>query len=124
MYDYLKEVYYGGNPPEDLSFHWSHDFNSIGYHFRSYGIAIEERHKREDDFAKQLSHDIRIVERYLNQVHAFLDTGVFEEFDGYYAGCNPCPGWYHCVYDKKKHKFIQTKWTPDKEVTRYGKIKK
>lgn len=116
FYIHMDKVHFNGKLPKDFGWHIIHDFNSIGYHFRAYGQGIMMGKRSKEYYKTKISHDMRVVEKYLNQIHAYLDTGVFVEFDVYYPGSNPYPGWCRYKYDDKKHAMIRVSHIRDEEA--------
>lgn len=104
FYDVLAKQYYKGDPPKELYRIIIHEIAGLGCHFRSYGLGIRLARRPRKWFDKKISRDMLIGERYINQIHAFLDTEVFEEWDWYYFG-DYGTGWQRAVYNKEKHSF-------------------
>lgn len=113
--DYMSVIHFKNNIPEGF-WHVIHDFISVGYHFRCYGQAIMMGRRSKEYYSTKVSHDMRIVEKYLHQVHAYMDTGIFVKFDVYYPGSNPYPGWCHYKYVKERHAMILESHDRDEEV--------
>jgi len=122
-YNHLSERFFNKDAPIELYFHVSHDFASMGYHFRTHHESIRLGLHTRKELNPRITHDLLIIERYIHQIHAYLDSGIFTQWEGYYAGCNPHPGWYTVTFNPKTKKFKQVKWVEDKEVNRDGRIK-
>ena len=119
----LKDNFFDGKYSMELGFKVIHDICAIGGHLTSYGDAIIARKETTRDLNSHIAHDMLVVEKYLNQIHAYLDTGVFVTWKGYYCGCNPHPGWYTLKFNLETKKFEHIDWKDDPEVTRYGYFK-
>ena len=119
----IANQFLNGKISIDLAYNVGHDFCAIGYHFNGHGDSIKSGRRTAKELEGIISHDVRIVERYLHQVHVYIDTGIFIQWEGFYLGCNPHPGWYTVSFNPETKEFKHIKWVEDVELTRYGKLK-
>ena len=104
FYDVLSKEYFKEKEPKHLMRIIAHELAGLGCHFRGYGFTIQLGRKSMKDLNEIISRDMIIGERYLNQIHTFIDTNVFVEWDWYYFGTYG-KGWQRAVYDKETNEF-------------------